>query len=230
MAAALAHQMRTPLSAALLYASNLAARDLPVDKRTEFLSRLLDRLRRMEQLIEDMLALARSCRLSNEPLDVPNLWADFRAEIADDQQEGEFRIDWCGQAPQGRLLGNRSALFSIMGNLINNAREICGGRGRLGISIDVIKSAILVICFSDDGPGIADGDCERIFEPFYSTREGGTGLGLAVARAVAVAHGGSLRAEACGSGAQFVLSLPLQRDAAPPDVVVAEAEQELACG
>jgi two-component system sensor histidine kinase FlrB len=224
MAAALAHQMRTPLAAALLYASNLTGDGLSSDKRAEFLSRLLDRLRSMEQLIEDMLSLARTCRLAAEPIEVARLWAEFQAEIDHDSKSTEFCIEWRGNAVQRSLLGNRAALFSVMGNLVMNSRQMCGGRGRLQITIDVIEPGILTICFDDDGPGIEATECERIFEPFYSTRDGGTGLGLAVARAVAVAHGGGLRAEAADAGARFILSLPLQSETVQP------AAAEVACG
>mgnify|MGYP000229738264 CR=1 FL=1 len=67
----------------------------------------------------------------------------------------------------------------------------------------------IALRFQDSGPGIAAADHERIFEPFHTTRSNGTGLGLAVARAVARAHGGDLVLEQVEQGACFVLHLPI---------------------
>jgi two-component system sensor histidine kinase FlrB len=216
MAAALAHQMRTPLASAMLYASNLGNPSLDEQKRERFIDRLTERLRHMESLIEDMLVLARTSRLQTAAVSLTELWESFKAQVDVDFSDQSFHLHWCGTMPDLTLAGNRSALLSVMSNLVANAKQLCEGKGSLTVSIEQPNDQILSLCFEDDGPGIGDQDLETVFEPFYSTRNSGTGLGLAIARAVILAHGGNLRAEACDHGARFVLSLPVDRAVRQP--------------
>lgn len=213
MAAALAHQMRTPLASAMLYASNLSHSCLDEPKRQRFTVRLSERLRHMEMLIEDMLVLARTSRLPTAALSLTELWEAFREQVEVDFCDQCFHVNWRGVMPTSTMAGNCSALLSVMSNLVANAKQLCDGRGTLTVSIERPTDRILSLCFEDDGPGIGEQDLETVFEPFYSTRNSGTGLGLAIARAVIVAHGGNLRAEACERGARFVLSLPIDTPA-----------------
>lgn len=109
--------------------------------------------------------------------------------------------------------GNRDALCGALVNLVENALGVIGPNAVVSIEASRGSNGLVELRVADNGPGIAPGERERIFEPFYSARAGGTGLGLAVARGVAMAHGGALRCEPCDSGALFVLTLPARAGA-----------------
>ena len=199
--AGIAHQIRTPLAAALLHASSL-----PAGERVR--ARLLDRLRAIESLVVDMLGFARSGELSVEPLEVETLICALVAR----QLPGPVPVVGPGPGddlPGGaRVLGHREALESILQNLVDNAREAPGAtRVSLQAEPDRRRGEIRLVC-SDDGAGVPEVLRRRIFEPFFTTRACGTGLGLAMVRAVAEAHGGRVELESPDTGgARFSLVL-----------------------
>jgi len=212
MAAALAHQIRTPLSAALLALGPVArARDLaPAQARGA--QRALDSMRQLERLVENMLSFARGAVVDAAPIELDVLVERLAADVRALTDGGEFtvRFDCAAEGTAAGLFvhGNLDALISIMLNLVSNSRQITGGRGSLVIATRHFRDYV-VFRFMDDGPGVPAQDRERIFEPFFTTRGGGTGLGLSVAQAIARAHGGELAIDPdYVDGACFELSLP----------------------
>ncbi len=102
---------------------------------------------------------------------------------------------------------DRGLLMQALLNLVRNAGEAMAGSGTLTLTLEP-ASRWLRIVVADDGPGIATANVETVFAPFFTTKERGTGLGLAVARAAVAAHGGTLALRPGGPGATFVLTLP----------------------
>ena len=99
----------------------------------------------------------------------------------------------------------------VLVNLIINALEALNGRGELVITL-AVEGGQAVIRVDDSGPGLPEGDTERLFDPFFSEKERGTGLGLAIAKRIMTAHGGSISAGASpAGGARFTLNLPMQK-------------------
>ena len=211
MAARLAHQVRTPLSSALLYADHLTTRELAEDQRERFGHRLLARLRDLERMTRDMLGFVRGGCSHSEPLALGELLTSLQDSLAGTAcASGRLRIDSGGV--RGHLQGDRQALLGALCNLVENAFQAGGEKVEVTVQVRLRGAAQLEIWVIDNGPGVADELKSRLFEPFVSGRPGGTGLGLAVAASVAEAHGGSLRlAESGPKGARFVLRLPLVR-------------------
>ena len=111
--------------------------------------------------------------------------------------------------------GDRQALASALCNLIENAWQVGGPAVEVALVARESAGEAVEIVVEDNGPGVNPEQRERIFEPFFTARSGGTGLGLPLARSVAEAHQGSLRLEhRRGGGARFVLCLPLYPTAA----------------
>ena len=107
------------------------------------------------------------------------------------------------------LLGNANALASALSNLITNAIQMAGKQCRVAVKV-IAQDGWVHLAVLDNGPGIAPDMQQKILEPFYTTRQQGTGLGLAVVQMVANAHKGRLAVESeLGKGACFTLSLPL---------------------
>jgi two-component system sensor histidine kinase FlrB len=207
VAAALAHQLRTPLAVALLDAAQLAQDS---DPRTRAgATRVRDALRRLERLIEDVLLFTRGGALGASPTSSDQLLAALRDAVEEMRLPETFAVTIGGGAPSVPLLVNCDAILSGLLNLVHNAAQACAGRGQLRVDCR-LDGTMLYLGFADTGPGVNPEDAERIFEPFVTKRAGGTGMGLAVARSVARAHGGDLalsRVAQCG--ALFELRLPL---------------------
>lgn len=216
MAAGLAHQIRTPISSALLYASHLAQGDtMPVDQR-RFAERIASRLRHMEHQVNDMLSFARGGEGRTDTISIQDLFDDLEKSLEIPVQAGDAMLHIEDHSNGHRIDGNSTALLGALSNLAMNAIQAASGPVKLTLKAQVSAGQTLNLVFSDDGPGIAPEKAERIFEPFYTTRPDGTGLGLAVVRSVFQAHGGDIelvRGTSCG--ARFSMTLPFATTATP---------------
>jgi len=209
MAAQLAHQLRTPLAAALLYAGNLENPAIPEATRISIAQKTVGRLKHLERLIQDMLLFARGEVLGREAFAVEELLNEMAHtfEPLARARGVEFSLT---PAPENIVItGNRKALAGALTNLLENALQAVAtetsGRISLGVAAGDDRLAFRV---KDNGRGMPPDIVTRLFEPFFTTRAEGTGLGLAIARGVARAHGGGIDVEsALGTGTEFVLTV-----------------------
>jgi len=208
MAAALAHQIRTPLSAALLYTSNASRPELSGECRSDLLNKATNCLTDLEQLISDMLQFSRGASQSESSFSVDELLAAVDRSLRPILRENQT-LEIAGPDSQIELNGNREALVGAILNLANNALQSAGDSARVIISVRVAGLDVQ-IRVADNGPGISPDQAGQIFDPFYTSRPDGTGLGLAVVQSVARSHGGDVILEEAGiPGATFVLQIPL---------------------
>jgi two-component system sensor histidine kinase FlrB len=210
MAARLAHDVRTPLAAALLYASRLGHDGVTDDARRELSGKVVGRLRHLEGLVADMLAFARGAGATLVRCDVGAMLESVAQSLVPRLTE-TARVTIRTQAPGLAVRGNPEALVGAIVNLANNALDAAGPDARVEIEARA-RAGRAEIRVRDNGPGVPAALRDRIFEPFYTTRTGGTGLGLAVVRTVALAHGGAVELEPTDAGACFCLSLPAHGD------------------
>ena len=222
MVASLAHQIRTPLSAAMLYGANLANKTLHESSRSRFQGKLMNRLQDLETQVNDMLLFARSGEKKIvEEVSVATLLKEV--EEASDammmQVEGHLYCRLPDPDPDFFIMANKNALTSAMTNLISNAIEATGKGAQLLISAVPRLPDQIEISVMDNGPGIDKQRLAKVMEAFYTTKSQGTGLGLAVVQSVAQAHNGTVEVKSeLGKGSCFTLVLPLLR--------VAEFSQE----
>ncbi|PUA45997.1 PAS domain-containing sensor histidine kinase [Pseudomonas protegens] len=207
MVASLAHQIRTPLSAALLYASHLTEQELPLATHQRFAGRLKERLHELEHQVRDMLVFARGELPLTDRLSPKSLLQSLQAAAQTHVQDVAVR--WQCDSHQGELLCNRDTLVGALLNLIENAVQASAGAARLKVHL-YTRGDTLRLCISDSGSGIDAAVLERLGEPFFTTKANGTGLGLTVVKAVARAHQGelSLRSRP-GRGTCALVTLPL---------------------
>ncbi|MCZ6525130.1 MAG: ATP-binding protein [Gammaproteobacteria bacterium] len=212
IASSLAHQVRTPLSTALLYASHLRNTDIGADSQTRFVNKLISRLRHMETIVEDMLLFARGGSFDLKPVLLTELLKDFLDSVESQLEQTATRLVVTNQAESAIVNVNKHALVSSLQNLLNNAIQASEHDLVVNISLAQVGEQKLEINFADNGPGIDESVRDKIFEPFYTTRSEGTGLGLAVAEAVIRSHGGKIKLSApSGKGTCFQITLPLYK-------------------
>ncbi|MGE8406950.1 MAG: sensor histidine kinase [Pseudomonas sp.] len=207
MVASLAHQIRTPLSAALLYASHLAEQTLPAETRQRFAGNLKERLHELEHQVRDMLVFARGELPLTDRL-TPKALFQALQQAAQVQVQGH-NVRWQCDSHLGELLCNRDTLVGAVLNLVENALQASAGPARIKIHL-YRRDSTLRLCVSDAGPGIDSELLQRLGEPFLTTKATGTGLGLAVVTAVARAHQGELQLfSRKGRGTCAIVTLPL---------------------
>jgi len=215
MAASLAHQIRTPLSSALLYVSNLKRQVLSDEDRFVLTEKMTSRLRHLEQLIEDMLMYSREGKVGEEFFTSQDLIDELYQGLEPQLELTETRFVTKNKARDLMIHGNRQMLLSALTNLAMNAMQAMKESDKTEtrkIEVIITKNKNDVcIALKDNGPGIPLELQEQIFDPFYTTRTQGTGLGLAVVQAVAKAHGGDVQLESTpNKGCVFNVTLPLE--------------------
>jgi two-component system sensor histidine kinase HydH len=198
MSAVLAHEIRNPLAALKGHAQLLMERIGPdAGGKVE---RVVAEAKRLERLTEDLLRFVRSPQVERTATDPVALLADAAEAVDPDR----IALDTAHAPARWTLDGAR--LRQVLVNLLRNAMEASpeGAEASVGR-----ENGSLVFRVRDHGAGLPAGEAERIFEPFYTTRAQGTGLGLAVARRIVEQHGGTLTAATHpGGGAEFRLAIP----------------------
>lgn len=213
MVASLAHQIRTPLSTALLYASHLEQGGLSAEQQQRFAGRLKDRLNELEHQVRDMLVFARGDLPLEDRLAPADLMSALHAAAAA-RLEG-VAVRWQCDTSGGSLLCNRDTLVGALLNLLENALQAANGVPRLKVHL-YARGSWLYVSVSDSGVGMDAATLARLGEPFFTTRATGTGLGLAVVKSVARAHSGALSLRSrLGRGTRVTLQLPLLPALAP---------------
>ena len=201
MTAEFAHQVRTPLAAAVLYASQLESKD---DRQQRVAEKIRQRLQDLGRMVEDMLGYARGARPSLDVTAVGALFDDVARTLeAQLNPETTLQISTCDASLQ--VAANKDALKGAITNLVINAEQA----GAVNIALGAYRDDdALYITVADDGAGISAEILPRLFEPFFTTRPQGTGLGLAVVAAVAAAHGGDVTVQSTDNGTRFSIRLP----------------------
>ena len=216
MAASLAHQVRTPLASALLYASQLNETTVTLREKQGFSEKILSNLRRLEHLVSDMLSFARGGSFRADDVDISQLLNELHHTVESQLLLHNCVLEITDESRHAVLRGNHTALLGALQNLVTNAIQACGemnhGCGRRRVANDGVVAAsepcairlqarvveddtggrFAELTVMDRGPGIPQEILEHIFEPFFTTREGGTGLGLAVVQTIVHAHDGAV--------------------------------------
>ncbi|MEL0648224.1 ATP-binding protein [Pseudoalteromonas agarivorans] len=214
MVASLAHQVRTPLSAAMLYAANLGSKRLPETSRDNFQTKLMSRLKDLETQVNDMLLFAKSGdQQVVEQVSMQQLLTEVKTGADAMVALNNSELDVSLPEPDIQIVGNKTALASAIQNLVHNSIQVIGSGAVIKITAqtDSHDSNMVRISVCDNGPGVDLSQGDKIFEPFFTTKSQGTGLGLAVVSSVASAHQG--RVDVANNeygGACFSLLLPIK--------------------
>jgi two-component system sensor histidine kinase FlrB len=211
LAAGLAHQIRTPLATALLYASQMALPDRTSADLRRCGEKTIDSLKQLDRLVNDMLSFAQG-GASRELVSVSALLEQV-AQWLRPALRGGIRLTIRTQAPDLTVRANAPSLVSAILNLATNALQAATADLNLELLARRSESGGAQIVVSDNGPGIPAAIRERIFEPFFTTRTRGNGIGLSIVRSVVEAHRGSVHLAESIAGATFVIDLPVEEAA-----------------
>jgi two-component system sensor histidine kinase FlrB len=204
MTAKFAHQVRTPLASAMLYAAQL---DTGTTGQQRAAQKIKARLNDLGRMVNDMLGFAAGAKPAAETCNVYELLDEVQSAM-EPQLEDKSVLQVVVADPALRVSANKDALKGALLNLVTNAIQAGGGDCRVLLDAKHVEDNVH-LTVEDNGPGIAAETLPRIFDPFFTTRPQGTGLGLAVVKAVAAAHGGTVTASSSSAGSKFTLILPL---------------------
>lgn len=209
MVASLAHQIRTPLATAILYASQMKSSSMSEQDRVRFSDRLMERLRHIETMINDMLQFSRIGRYKADTTPVAAFFEKLAITLEADIARYQATIRFECEEPDAVIVGHADALQSALMNLIINAMQARPDKVEISLSYKTDGHGKYSLIVQDNGPGIAPATRNKIFNPFFTTRSDGTGLGLAVVESIVHAHGGTVSCDsALDQGSVFTLTMP----------------------
>ncbi len=215
MVASLAHQIRTPLSAAMLYAGHLATPEIAPSLRMKCAEKLQSRLAHLEQQVRDMLVFAKGDSPIAERIGLRALFAQTKAAAEGIQYARNLQVSWTVEDVNAEIFCNKDAMVGAVINLVNNACEALVGvtDPSIEVSFKVPGKGFAIIEVKDNGAGFQPHEGLRLMDAFYTTKSNGTGLGLAVVHSVAQAHHGRffISSQGVGLGARAILTLPVKQ-------------------
>ncbi|MBD3333518.1 hypothetical protein GF356_11780 [candidate division GN15 bacterium] len=213
LAAGVAHEIRNPLNTISIAAQRLAAEFTPqgdVDQYAQFTDQIRSETRRLNDIITRFLALAREDRRRQAIIDLVELLSQQVNLWEPEAKQLGITLDLRVADEPVEVRSDPDAIRQVMANLFANAKESLAGRGGvIAIKLSRNESQAQIV-FSDDGPGIARDIESKVFTPYFTTKDSGTGLGLATVDRIMTDLSGEVRLDTSfETGARFVLTLPL---------------------
>jgi signal transduction histidine kinase len=214
LAAGMAHSIRNPLTSVKMRLFSLDRTLELTSTQKEDFEVISDEIRHVDTIVQNFLEFSRPPKLKMQEIS-PSEVVDLVLQLMRHRLESyevTVRISRTQKLPQ--IQADPELLKEVLVNLIENACEAMKGGGTIHIHEEETSSPqtgkAILIRVRDTGPGVPTALREKVFQPFFTTREEGTGLGLSIAARIAEQHGGRLELEATvGSGASFVIALPI---------------------
>ncbi|MCC7437293.1 MAG: PAS domain-containing protein [Armatimonadetes bacterium] len=207
----IAHEMKTPLGAVTITAESLHHRltsnghDVEMMRSTQ---RIVRQSRRLREIVDDLLTVARTESLNRTWADVALLVTSLLQDVSDTIPQN-VRIECTATGENFRAMVDVPQLTVAVRNVIDNAWQAIGSRADGAIHVRISESPeIVTIEISDNGIGMSQQTMEQLFQPFYTERPGGSGIGTVILKRVVEGHGGSVQVESRqGHGSRFILTI-----------------------
>jgi signal transduction histidine kinase len=212
LAAGMAHEIRNPL-AAIVNATALLTDEagLTADERASTVAAIRTEARRLNRILSDFLQFARPQHVRRAPGDIREVVQHVSALIRDDRSRAprvDVKVAVDPTVP--RFPFDRDQVTQVLWNVALNGVQAMNGRGRLSVDVARVDGHV-ALAVSDTGPGIPSEVRPRVFEPFYSDKPDGSGLGLTIAERIVAAHGGRIDIDSPpGGGTRVTLRFPLE--------------------
>ena len=208
LAAGLAHEIRNPLTAIKTFSEYLPQRYNDKAFRDDFSQIVKAETQRIDSLVSQLLEFAKPSALNIKPCDIHEALDYTLSLLYGDILKSEIEIVKNYDRARDTVTADPEKLKHIFFNLIRNSIEAIDKNGRIIISTRLSED-YFNIEISDNGYGIKKKDLNKIFEPFFSSKESGTGLGLCVVQSIVAEHGGNISAKSArGEGTTFTVFLP----------------------
>ncbi len=213
LAAGMAHSIRNPFTSVQMRLFSLS-RSLKLDsEQKEDFQVISEEIRHIDTIVQNFLEFSRPPKLKMQPLS-PSMVVDMALQLLRHRLKSyDVTVTVDRAQPLPDVTVDPEQLKEVLVNLIINACEAMGNGGRIAIRETMAPEAggeTAVIQISDNGPGIPEHLADKVFQPFFTTKEEGTGLGLSIVERIINEHGGRIRLEPKeGMGASFVITLPV---------------------
>lgn len=217
LAAGVAHEIRNPLNAISMASQRLKREFMPADenkiKEFQTLAGVIrDEIRRLDGIIEEFLTFSKSRRLELHNYPVAEVLQKIVNVIQEEAKLKGITLETMYKGNHAIIPMDVDKFQQAIFNLVKNAMESISGEGAVRILVDSSGKNRVIIKISDNGCGMTAEEMERIFNPEYTTKEKGLGLGLPLAHEIIRGHGGEIRVlSQPGSGTTFEISLPAGR-------------------
>ncbi|MCG3148041.1 MAG: Adaptive-response sensory-kinase SasA [Verrucomicrobiae bacterium] len=219
LAAGLAHEIRNPLTAINARLYTLQRSIPPRSPEAEDAAVINSEITRLDRTVKDFLKLARPTDPLFAPLTAQTLFQEVRDLLAGELANHAITLTIGTTAPD-TFPADRQQLKQVLINLVQNAADAIGQTGTITLSarcadhhLNGQRQPVIILEVTDTGPGIPAEVQDRLFDPFFSTKEHGTGLGLPISARIVAKHAGILELHSrLGQGAKFSIILPLQGD------------------
>jgi signal transduction histidine kinase len=208
MAAAMSHEVRTPLGILRSSAQLLLREPGLSEEGREVCGFIISETERMNKLVNTLLDCARSRPLELKPVNLAELAGQAIAMLKPQAAKKGITLELDPATPDAIALLDTEQITQVLLNLLLNALQILPEGGHIAVSVRR-EERTLILEVGDDGPGISPELRERVFDPFFTQRNGGIGLGLTVVRQIVAAHHGDIVADRSAfGGALFRVRLP----------------------
>jgi signal transduction histidine kinase len=215
MLAGVAHEVKNPLGGIQLFAGALSEQSDLSPESQSHIGRIQGEIEALKRIVDDFLAFAKERRVASAPVAMDALLRSVSAQLSPEASSKSIEIQV--QAEPGTVVGDESLLGSALGNLVKNAIAASSAGMRIRL-FGTQKAPHYCVAVMDEGGGIAPHIQPKVFEPFFTTREKGTGLGLALARKIAQSHGGDITFRSKPGETAFELALPFTASDSLPKV------------
>lgn len=205
LAAGVAHEIRNPLNAI-----SMASQRLQRDNLQEFTEVIRDEIRRLNRIIEEFLSFSRSRRLEFKRSDLINFLEQIVLLMGEEAESRGITVKMARSENSYDVFIDRDKLKQALINIIKNGIESISDKGSIDIALTKEKKGWIGIRISDTGTGLKATEIQQIFDPDYTTKEKGLGLGLPLAYEIVKGHGGDIHVSSRpGGGTMFEIMLPL---------------------
>jgi len=214
MAATIAHEIRNPLTSVKLNIQKVAEEEHFAETVKAHLGLSLEGIDQIERFIKELLNFTRVQELVLEHWPVEQIVDESLKMINDTLDQKKIVVEKAFGGDLPAVLADADKMRQVFLNVLRNAHEAVGAGGKISIACDTVSEGgrrMVRVRIADNGPGIAEKDRPNIFEPFYTTKPSGFGLGLANARKIVEQHNGTIGVgKKRGRGSVFVILIPAE--------------------
>jgi PAS domain S-box-containing protein len=233
MSSGLAHELRNSMGAILGFSKLLRKRKSDPISQNQTIDEIVSEAMRMESMLKRFLTFAKPFQPKVEKIDLKEIIQECHTSVKEALKENRiiFKLDAEPELPS--IWGDRLLLRQCFQNLIQNSIEAMPNGGELYVGLKEeqpgSKEESILVEFSDTGCGIAKQDQDKVFNPFFTTKENGTGLGLSLVKKIVTMHNGKIELESeQNKGTTFKISLPLKAYSSETSLYSAEFVPTLA--